>query len=160
MTNVTRRSFAFLPNHSQKFRTMSGVTYVVQRIQNSAARLVTGAKRREHITSVLRNLHWLPIKKRIIYKILLLTYKSLKGLAPDYLKDLLDQYVPTRTLRSGSKHLLCVPRVRTKNYGERAFSFCGPKLWNDLPSSIKQATSVDIFKKDLKTFLFNKDVNF
>ena len=37
---------------------------------------------------------------------------------------------------------------------------CGPKLWNDLPSSIKQATSVDIFKKDLKTFLFNKDVNF
>lgn len=132
----------------------------IQRIQNSAARLVTGTKRREHITSVLRNLHWLPIKKRIIYKILLLTYKSLKGLAPDYLKDLLDQYVPTRTLRSGSKHLLCVPRVRTKNYGERAFSFCGPKLWNDLPSSIKQATSVDIFKKDLKTFLFNKDVNF
>ena len=48
----------------------------------------------------------------------------------------------------------------TKNYGERAFSFCGSKLWNDLPSSIKQATSVDIFKKDLKTFLFNKDVNF
>ena len=45
-------------------------------------------------------------------------------------------------------------------HGERAFSFCGPKLWNDLPSSIKQATSVDIFKKDLKTFLFNKDVNF
>ena len=132
----------------------------IQRIQNSAARLVTGTKRREHISSVLRNLHWLPIKKRIIYKILLLTYKSLKGLAPDYLKDLLDQYVPTRTLRSGSKHLLCVPRVRTKNYGERAFSFCGPKLWNDLPSSIKQATSVDIFKKDLKTFLFNKDVNF
>ena len=132
----------------------------IQRIQNSAARLVTGTKRREHITSVLRNLHWLPIKKRIIYKILLLTYKSLKGLAPDYLKDLLDQYVPTRTLRSGSKHLLCVPRVRTKNYGERAFSFCGPKLWNDLPSSIKQATSVDIFKKELKTFLFNKDVNF
>ena len=75
-------------------------------------------------------------------------------------KDLLDQYLPTRTLRSGSKHLLCVPRVRTKNYGERAFSFCGPKLWNDLPSSITQATSVDIFKKDLKTFLFNKDVNF
>ena len=132
----------------------------IQRIQNSAARLVTGTKRREHITSVLRNLHWLRIKKRIIYKILLLTYKSLKGLAPDYLKDLLDQYVPTRTLRSGSKHLPCVPRVRTKNYGERAFSFCGPKLWNDLSSSIKQATSVAIFKKDLKTFLFNKDVNF
>ena len=132
----------------------------IQRIQNSAARLVTGTKRREHITSVLQNLHWLPIKKRIIYKILLLTYKSLKGLAPDYLKDLLDQYVPTRTLRSGAKHLLCVPRVWTKNYGEQAFSFCGPKLWNDLPSFIKQATSVDIFKKDLRTFLFNKDVNF
>ena len=110
---------------------------------------------------IFNHLVWYHIlSKRIIYKILLLTYKSLRGLAPDYLKDLLDQYVPTRTLRSGSKHLLCVPRVRTKNYGERAFSFCGPKLWNDLPSSIKQATSVDIFKKELKTFLFNKDVNF
>ena len=82
----------------------------IQRIQNSAARLVTGTKRREHITPVLRNLHWLPIKKRIIYKILLLTYKSLRGLAPDYLKDLLDQYV--QPLRSGSKHLLCFPRQR------------------------------------------------
>ena len=63
--------------------------------------------RQEH-TTVLRKLHWLPIKKRIIYKILelLLTYKSLKGLPQDYLRDLLDLYVPTRILRSRSKHLL------------------------------------------------------
>lgn len=65
----------------------------IQRIQNSEARLVTRTKRQEHITPVLRKLHWLPIKKRVIYKILLLTYKSLKEFAPDYLRDLLDLYV-------------------------------------------------------------------
>ena len=70
----------------------------IQRIQNSAARLVTRTKRQEHITPVLRKLNWLPIKKRIIYKILLLTYKSLKRLAPDYFRDLLYLYVPTRIL--------------------------------------------------------------
>ena len=131
----------------------------IQRIQNSAARLVTRTKRQEHITQVLRKLHWLPIKKRIIYKILLLTYKSLKGLAPDYLRDLLDLYVPTRILRAGSKHLLRVPRFRTKYYGGRAFSSCAPKHWNQLPSYIKQAASVEIFKKELKTFLFDNDVS-
>ena len=129
----------------------------IQRIQNSTARLVTRTKRQEHITPVLRRLHWLPIRNRIIYKIFLLT---LKGLAPDYLLDLLDLYVPTRILRSGSKHLLRVPRIRTNYYGGRAFSSCAPKHWNQLPSYIKQAASVDIFKKELKTFLFDNDIDF
>ena len=129
-----------------------------QRIQNSAARMVTRTKNHEHITPILKKLHWLPIKKRILYKILLLTFKSLNGLAPDYLRDLLVDYKPSRTLRSSSKHLLFVPKVRTKYYGGRAFSTCAPKYWNSLPTNIKQASSVEMFKKQLKTFLFELDL--
>ena len=78
----------------------------LQRIQNSAARLVTLSKIRCHITPVLRDLHWLPIKARIIYKILLLTFKCSQGFAPIYLQDLIRHYKPTQNLRSASKHLL------------------------------------------------------
>ena len=75
-------------------------------------------------------------------------------------KDLLDLYVPTRILRSGSKHLLRVPRIRTNYCGGRAFSSCAPKHWNQLPSYIKQAASVEIFKKELKTLFFDNDIDF
>ncbi len=78
----------------------------LQYIQNSAARMLTYTKRSAHITPILFNLHWLPVSSRIIYKILLLTFKSLHGLAPTYLSDLLSPYTPSRLLRSsGGKRL-------------------------------------------------------
>ena len=67
----------------------------IQRIQNSAARLVTRTRSSDHITPVLRTLHWLPVKYRIMYKILLLTYKCMHGLAPEYLNDLIKVYKPS-----------------------------------------------------------------
>lgn len=129
----------------------------LQRIQNSAARLVTGTKRTEHITPVLRDLHWLPVRKRIIFKINLLTYKVLIGLAPDYLSDLITLHVPARRLRSNANDNLRLlePRCKTKNYGDRAFSICAPRLWNSLPLSVRTSVSTDVFKKRLKTHLFN-----
>ena len=71
----------------------------LQLIQNAAARALTGISKRDHITPVLASLHWLPLKSRIEFKILLLTYKALKGLAPSYLKDLIVPYHPNRSLR-------------------------------------------------------------
>ena len=68
----------------------------LQRIQNVAARLVTATSRYDHISPVLKQLHWLPVAQRIKFKILLLTYKALKDCAPSYIKDLLQPYVPTR----------------------------------------------------------------
>ena len=127
----------------------------LQRIQNSAARLVTFTKRREHITPVLRDLHWLPVLDRIIFKILLLTYKVRHDMAPMYLCELLHSYVPTRTLRSSSQDLLQTPSCRTKTYGERAFSIIAPKLWNDLPYEIRHAPSINQFKNSLKTHIFH-----
>ena len=128
----------------------------LQRIQNTAARLITGTKHYESIKPALRELHWLPIESRIIFKLLLITFKIIHGLCPAYLSPLLQQYCPQRNLRSSSKLLFTVPIVNSVTYGERAFSFSAPKLWNTLPNSVKNAPSLSTFKSALKTFLFRK----
>ena len=86
----------------------------LQRVQNTAARLIVRASRCNHITPLLESLHGLPVKQRTIYKILLLTYKALHGLSPVFISDLLYVHVPSRTLRSSSECRLEVPRSRTK----------------------------------------------
>ena len=73
-------------------------------------------------------MHWLPVEYRIIFKILLITFKILNGIAPNYLKDLLEAYVPRRTLRSMSKLRLVEPSYKLSTYGHRAFSVCAPRL--------------------------------
>jgi len=81
----------------------------LQRIQNTAARLITRTKRCEHITPVLMDLHWLPVCYRTQYKLLLYVFKALNGLAPVYLKDLITVYQPARTLRSENAMLVVQP---------------------------------------------------
>ena len=108
----------------------------LQRMQNAAARLVAGSKKQEHITPVLQILHWLPIRARIDFKILLITYKALNNQAPNYISDILTKYKPTCKLRSADKNLLIIPRTNSKHYGERAFSAAAPRLWNALPLNI------------------------
>ena len=110
----------------------------LQRLQNSAARIVSRTRKYEHITPVL---------------ILLLVYKALNGLAPKYIKELLVPYKPRRHLRSEAKGLLDEPRTRLK-FGDRAFSISAPRLWNALPQHLKDSTSCQAFKKCLKTHLF------
>ena len=127
----------------------------LQLVQNAAARLLTGTRKHESITPILFKLHWLPVKFRIDFKILLFVYKALNNLAPQYLTDLLCLYTPSRTLRSSDHCLLIVPRSRLKKRGDRAFATAGPKLWNSLPLYIRLAPSVSIFKSSLKTFLFS-----
>ena len=100
----------------------------LQHIQNAAARVVSGVGRREHITPVLFSLHWLPVEYRIKYKVLLIIYKALNGLAPLYIKELLEQYVPRRSnMRSEDKLLLSVPMSKLVSCGNKCFSFCSSK---------------------------------
>ena len=108
----------------------------LQRVQNVAARLVSGVRKQDHITPTLKALHLLPVEKRIIFKILLMTYKTLNGLAPSSLTTLITRDHPTRRLRSSSRSTLQVPRVKTSTYGDRAFSSAAPKLWNSPPDHI------------------------
>jgi hypothetical protein len=126
----------------------------LQRVQNSAARIVTRVKCREHITPILRSLHWLPIHFRIQFKINLLTYKVLSTEQPSYLHDLLPRAQPCRSLRTNKGLLLSIPRVKTKT-GSRAFGSCAPVLWNSLPLSVCSADSLTAFRKSLKTYLFD-----
>ena len=127
----------------------------LQLVQNAAARVLTKTKMREHITPVLASLHWLPVVFRIDYKILLLVYKALNGLAPSYLSDCLPRYVPGRHLRSSNADLLDPPpKMNYKKYGEASFCFYGPTAWNKLPLHLRQAVSVDSFKAQLKTYFF------
>ena len=129
----------------------------LQRIQNTAARLITRTKKYDHISGVLEQLHWLPIHKRIIYKILLLTYKAVNGQSPEYIAELVSFYNPPRSLRSSSQRQLVSPRFST-SYAKRAFSVAAPTLWNKLPIHIRQAHSLNSFKSQLKSHLFISNV--
>ena len=99
----------------------------LQRIQNTAARVVTLSSIKEHVRPILNDLHWLTIHNRIKFKILLLTYKVLNGFAPTYLSELIQPYKNQRNLRSNNQYLLRVPKSRTTTFGDRAFSVCAPK---------------------------------
>ena len=101
----------------------------LQLIQNAAARVQTRTKKLDHITPLLRSLHWLPVYQRIDFKILLLVYKALNGFWPKYISDLLPWSEPSRPLRSSGSGLLSVPGVRTDD-GEAAFSYYEPHTWN------------------------------
>ena len=130
----------------------------LQKIQNSSARIVTRTKSTEHISPILRNLHWLPVKKRLDFKILCLTYLCVNNIAPHYLSDLIPCYVPERNLRSTDKLRLCLPAVELTNKsrsGARSFQHSAPKLWNALPESLKRVKNIELFRKKLKTYLFN-----
>jgi len=129
----------------------------LQSVQNAAARLVTGAKRSDHMTPILRQLHWLPVRQRITFKTAMLVYKCRHGMAPPYLSTYCE---PTSShggrchLRSAESGQLNVPRTRT-NYGDRSFAVHGPVMWNSLPADLHQMNiSLPVFKKRLKMFLF------
>ena len=127
----------------------------LQRIQNCAARLITRTRKYEHITPVLRLLHWLPIRQRTLYKLLVLTYGAVNATAPSYLVQLLHNRTVSRTLRSGSStDLLSVPPSRTVTHGDRCFSVASPTLWNNLPVSLRTAKCLTQFRSQLKTHLF------
>jgi len=128
----------------------------LQRIQNATACIITRTPKREHITPVLLNLHWLPVEYRPKYKVLTFTYKALAGTAPKYICDLVQQRQTTRTLRSSSRSLLAVPKSRTATYGDRNFKVAAASLWNELPESVKNAETLSVFRKRLKTFLFQQ----
>ena len=127
----------------------------LQKVQNAAARLVPKSKRSDSITPILKRLHWLPVQARIRYKILLITYRALKGLAPDYICTLLKMSSSRFGLRSSSTISLSCPKTR-RNWGDRAFVSAAPRLWNALPSNLKMENTYELFKTKLKTFLMNQ----
>lgn len=123
----------------------------LQLVQNAAARLLTGTRRRDHISPVLASLHWLPVAFRIDIKIVLFVFKALNGRAPQYLTELLCVHAPARSFRSSSQLPLVPPKTRLKTKGDRAFVAAAPHLWNNLPNHIHSAGSIEVFKSTFKT---------
>ena len=124
----------------------------LQRLSNAAARCVLMRPRDFSATDMLCELHWLPVRKRVYYKLLLLTYKTLHGSAPEYLVNQLQDYCPTRALLSGDHNLLSVKKTRIK-IGDSSFAVAAAILWNALPYQIKKARTIDCFKSMIKTHL-------
>ena len=124
--------------------------YKLQKVQNAAARLVMRSKRRCSVSGALKELHWLRIEARVMFKIILLIYKSVTGQCSANLEI---RY-KSHQCRPQDELLLEAVGAKTK-YGRRRFQYVGPRLWNALPVEIRREENMDTFKTKVKTLLFN-----
>ena len=132
----------------------------LQRVQNSLARIVKRVRRYDHITPALIELHWLPIRSRIQYKVALLTFKTMSTNRPSYLAELLSVHRPARELRSVQRCQLQVGICRTV-FGSRAFRHAAATVWNSLPIELANTSlSLPTFKKHLKTHLYKQSFRY
>jgi len=135
-----------------------GLVSRLQSVQKVAARSVSGARRYDHITPVLQELHWLPVRRQVDFKMATLVYLSLSGMAPFYLaaECQLVSDEGRRQLRSANSKT-CVVRRTCSSYGDRCFAAAGPRLWNSLPVHLRQTDiNFEQFQRQLKTFLFGR----
>ena len=124
----------------------------IQRVQNYAARLVCGFPSRLLATSsLLKNLHWLSIKQRIYFKLLLLVHKFFIGLALQYFCEIL-------LVKCDNERLLYLKFMNTTS-GKRSFEYASCRLWNRLPLCVRMLNDSDEFKNNIKTILFTNENN-
>ena len=111
---------------------------------------------RTHASPLLQSLHWLPIEKRILFKLIVQAFKAFQFSSPGYLASYFQSRVHKTkySLRSDLAITFEVPRAK-KQAGDRAFSVAGPHLWNGLPSSVRTVDHMDRFKNKLKSHLFS-----
>ena len=137
--------------------TRNSVIQSMQKVQNTAARLILRAPRHQNCTPLLQQLHWLPVSEGIKYKTSCMCYNAITGSAPSYFSELLHLYSPFRSLRSSSDtRMLKIQRFNRKTNGFRTFSHFGPHIWNNLPQVIRHPATLSSFKSQLKTFHFSE----
>ena len=114
----------------------------IQKIQNNAARLILKISKPDHVTPLLKELHWLPVKYRIQYKLATLAFGHFDGTLPPYLSSSLCTCQPSRSLRSSTERLLKIPRTNLKTFGELSFGYNAPTVWNSLPADLRASPSL------------------
>ena len=133
-------------------------SYIIklQRVQNAAARLISNTTHFDHISSVMKDLHWLPVKYRIMCTLVVYTFKALHGSALTYINQLIRLKTQSNyNLRSNTNHLLLdLPNKTKKTTGDRAFFAAAPTLWNALPDELRALGSLKTFMARLKTHYF------
>ena len=130
----------------------------LQAVLNAAARLIFSSRKYDHITPLLRELHWLRVPERIQFRLCVQIYRCLHGMAPAYLAQDLERISDVdarRRLRSGSSSALVVPTTRRSTIGDRSYQVAGPRAWNSLPTSVRDQLTLLTFRSHLKTFLFS-----
>ena len=122
----------------------------LQLLQNFACKIVTGTRKYAHVSPLLRQLNWKPVQQCLDHRDLVLTYKCVKNLAPEYLCKKFQKSPHDRATRN--RDLLQIPRFKTST-GQRTFSYRAVKLWNNLDKDVKDSKSLNSFKKALKDLL-------
>ena len=121
----------------------------LQKVQNFAARIVTGARKYEHITPMLKELHWLPVAKQLEVRDILMAFKCIKGLAPPSLCNKFSTRSQVHTRNTRNKDKIHIPSFRS-TAGQRSFSYRAVQLWNDLPESLANIESFNVLRIQLK----------
>ena len=125
-------------------------------IQNNPAWLILKNSKRDHITLLLKELHWLPVKYHIQYKLMMLAFRHFNSTLPPYLSSSLSTYQPSHSLCTSTERLLKIPKTNLKTFGKRSFGYSAPTVWNSLPADLRACPSLPTFKADLKTQLFHQ----
>ena len=131
--------------------------FKLQKVQNAAARLVARKKKRDSVSSVIKELHWLRVESRIIFKILLLVFKSIHGMCS---RNLTQKITYKGYNCRPNDYLQLETKKAVTNYGKRMFEYVGPRLWNALPLEVRMEEEIDSFKKKVKTMLFRDSEGF
>ena len=127
----------------------------LQTVQSMCAKLTLRKSKYDSTTEALSQLHWLPIRHRINFKIATITHKCMYGTAPQYLKDLLIPAPNRRSLRSSNDRTkLIIPFTRCKTFTARSFSIAAPMIWNQLLMSLRETANFELFKRQLKTHFY------
>ena len=129
------------------------------RVQNNAARQITRTNKHDHITPMLKALHWLPCESRIAFKMLVMTFKCINGLAPSYLAELVQPRKRDGRLRQNYAPTLH-QGIPKKCIGDSEFGVAAPRLWNELPVNIRASGTLSMFRTCLNTYLFIGHFNY
>ena len=125
----------------------------LQSVQNFAARVVTGSRKFEHITPVLRDLNWLPVSSTLKYTVGILTFKCVNGLAPRYLCPRFVTRATVHDRNTRNKNKLDIPGYKSAA-GQRSFLCRSVTMWNSFPTAITDCNNLAMFRRKLKDYLF------
>ena len=126
----------------------------LQLVQNFAARIISGKRKFDHISSTIKDLGWLSVQDMLAYRDAQMVYKIINGSVPLYLKNFVKRRSDVHNRSTRNSHNLDIPKCRT-SFAQRSFGYRAIKLWNSLPNNVRESTSLNTFKQSLKTWLFN-----
>ena len=127
---------------------------MLQTVQNFACRIVSGRRKYDHVSPILKDLRWLLVKEHLYYRDAVTSFSCLTGCAPGYLSTQFIRRCDVTNRRTRSSRMLNTPRFRTAS-GQRTFYYRAVTLWNSLSNDLKLCESVKVFKRRLRSHLLS-----